>query len=104
MEKKFASLPKFPSVRRDIALVVDDNISLGEILNEIRKVKSPLIEDLRVFDVFKGGHLSQGKKSIAVSMILRASDKTLTDEEVNEVQKMAISGLQKSLGAELRKT
>ncbi|MGH7800968.1 MAG: phenylalanine--tRNA ligase subunit beta [Thermodesulfobacteriota bacterium] len=104
VEKKFASLPKFPSVRRDIALVVDDNISLGEILNEIRKVKSPLIEDLRVFDVFKGGHLSQGKKSVAVSMILRATDKTLTDEEVNEVQKMAISGLQKALGAELRKT
>lgn len=104
VEKKFASLPKFPSVRRDIALVVDDNISLGEILDEIRKVKSPLIEDLRVFDVYKGGHLSQGKKSIAVSMILRASDKTLTDEEVNEVQKMAISGLQNALGAELRKT
>ena len=104
VEKKFASLPKFPSVRRDIALVVDDNISLGEILNEIRKVKSPLIEDLRVFDVFKGGHVSQGKKSIAVSMILRASDKTLTDEEANEVQAMAISGLQKALGAELRKT
>lgn len=104
VEKKFASLPKFPSVRRDIALVVDDNISLGEILNEIRKVKSHLIEDLRVFDVFKGGHVSQGKKSIAVSMILRASDKTLTDEEANEVQAMAISGLQKALGAELRKT
>src|SRR3989337_870797 len=104
VEKKFASLPKFTSVRRDIALVVDDNISLGEILNEIRKVKSPLIEDLRVFDVFKGGHVSQGKKSIAVSMILRASDKTLTDEEANEVQAMAISGLQKALGAELRKT
>ena len=104
VEKKFASLPKFPSVRRDIALVVDDNISLGEILNEIRKVKSPLIEDLRVFDVFKGGHVSQGQKSIAVSMILRASDKTLTDEEANEVQAMAISGLQKALGAELRKT
>src|SRR3972149_1843200 len=104
VEKKFASLPKFPSVRRDIALVVDDNISLGEILNEIRKVKSHLIEDLRVFDVFKGGHVSQGKKSIAVSMILRASDKTLTNEEANEVQAMAISGLQKAIGAELRKT
>ncbi|HLE24166.1 MAG TPA: phenylalanine--tRNA ligase subunit beta [Thermodesulfobacteriota bacterium] len=104
VEKKFVSLPKFPYVRRDIALVVDDNISLGEILNEIRRMKSPLIEDLRVFDVFKGGNVSQGKKSIAVSMILRASDKTLTDEEVNEVQKMAISGLQKALGAELRKT
>src|SRR3990172_821750 len=103
VEKKFVSLPKFPYVRRDIALVVDDNISLGEILNEIRRMKSPLIEDLRVFDVFKGGNVSQGKKSIAVSMILRASDKTLTDEEVNEVQKMAISGLQKTLGAELRK-
>jgi phenylalanyl-tRNA synthetase beta chain len=104
MEKKFAQLPKFPSVRRDIALVVDDNIPLGKILSEIKKVESSLIEDLKVFDVFKGGSLAQGKKSIAVSMTLRASDKTLTDEEANKVQAMAIRSLQKVLGAELRKT
>jgi phenylalanyl-tRNA synthetase beta chain len=103
MERRFTSLPKFPSVRRDIALLVDDNISFAEILNEIKKVDSPLIEDLRVFDVFKGAPVSQGKKSIAISMILRATDKTLTDDEVNEVQTKTLRGLQLALRAELRK-
>ncbi len=103
MEKRFTSLPKFPSVRRDIALLVDDNIPLGEILDEIKKVDSPLIEDLRVFDVFKGAPVSQGKKSIAISMILRAGDKTLTDDEANEVQAKTLRGLQLALSAELRK-
>jgi phenylalanyl-tRNA synthetase beta chain len=102
-DKEFAPLPKFPSVRRDIALIVDDAISLGEILNEIKKLEFPLIEDLKVFDVFKGGPVAQGKKSVAVSMILRASDKTLTDDEANEVQAKTLRGLQQALGAELRK-
>jgi phenylalanyl-tRNA synthetase beta chain len=103
-ERKFRSLPKFPSVRRDIALVVDENVAVGEILNEIKKVESSLIEDVNVFDVFKGGPVGKGKKSIAVSMILRASDKTLTDEEANEAQTQALKRLESALGAELRKT
>lgn len=102
-EKKFRPLPKFPSVRRDIALVVGENVAVGEVLNEIKKVESSLIEDVNVFDVFKGEPVGKGKKSIAVSMILRASDKTLTDEEANEAQAKALKRLKSALGAELRK-
>jgi phenylalanyl-tRNA synthetase beta chain len=102
-EKKFRSLPKFPSVRRDIALVVDENIAVGEIINEVKKVASSLIEDVNVFDVFKGEPVGKGKKSVAVSIILRASDKTLTDEEANEAQANALKRLESVLGAELRK-
>lgn len=99
---KFSPLPKFPSVRRDIALVVDDNVSAGEVVDEIRKLKSPLVEEAGVFDVFKGKSVEEGKKSVAVSLILRAPDKTLTDEEINEVQKRAINKLRSVLGGELR--
>ncbi len=103
VERKFISLPKFPSVKRDIALVVNENVPVGEILNEITKVESSIIEDVRVFDVFKGEPVAQGKKSVAVSIILRASDKTLTDEEANEAQTKAQKRLESALEAELRK-
>jgi phenylalanyl-tRNA synthetase beta chain len=102
-EKKFCSLPKFPSVSRDIALIVDESVAVGVIVDEIKKVKSSLIEDVSVFDVFKGEPVSKGKKSVAVSMILRASDKTLTDEEANEAQTKALKRLESAIGAELRK-
>jgi phenylalanyl-tRNA synthetase beta chain len=103
IERKFDSLPKFPSVKRDIALVVNENLSVGEILNEIKKVESSLIEDVKVFDVFKGEPVARGKKSVAVSIILRASDKTLTDEEANDAQIQAQKRLESVLEAELRK-
>lgn len=103
-KKKFAFLPKFPAVRRDIALVVDEDLPVGNILKEIRKIESDLIEDVSVFDVFRGGSVEKGKKSVAVSMILRAADRTLTDLEVDEVQKNGLNRLQLAIGAELRKT
>jgi phenylalanyl-tRNA synthetase beta chain len=62
-----------------------------------------LIEDVGVFDVFKGGSVEKGKKSVAVSMILRAADKTLTDEDVNQLQAKTLERLNLAFGAELRK-
>ncbi len=103
-DKRFHPLPKFPSVRRDIALVVDENVPAGEILKEIKEVKSPLIEEVNVFDVFKGESVGRGKKSIAISIVLRAPDKTLTDEEANEAQTRVLHRLESALRAELRKT
>jgi len=102
--KRFTPLPKFPSVRRDIALIVDEDVPVGKVLDELRRVESNLIEEVSVFDVFKGGSVEKGKKSVAVSMVLRAADKTLTDEEVDEVQAKGLNRLQSVIGAELRKT
>lgn len=99
---EFKPLPKFPSVRRDIALVVDQAVSAGSIIDEIRSMGSGLIEDARIFDVFTGGTVQEGKKSVAVSLHLRASDKTLTEEEINRIQDKALKKLQLALGAELR--
>jgi phenylalanyl-tRNA synthetase beta chain len=100
--KSFKPLPKFPSVRRDIALIIDESTPVGKILEEIDKIKSDLIEDAAIFDVFTGSPVEEGKKSVAVSLHLRAADKTLTEEEINKVQEKTLKKLGLALGAELR--
>ena len=100
---QFRPIPRFPFVRRDIAIVVDEELPVGDIVGEIRRVESSLIEDVSVFDVFKGGAVEEGKKSVAVSMMLRSVDKTLTDEDVNQVQAKTLERLNLAFGAELRK-
>ncbi len=100
---QFRRIPRFPSVRRDIAIVVDEELPVGDIVGEIKRLESSLIEDVSVFDVFKGGSVEKGKKSVAISMILRAAEKTLTDEDVNQLQTRALKTLNLAFGAELRK-
>ena len=97
----FKSIPKFPSVRRDISFIVDKNVTAGEMIDKVSGV-SYLVEDAWVFDVFEGDTLSEDKKSVGISILLRSKDKTLTDEDANAVQNLAISELSSSLGAELR--
>ena len=101
--KKFKTLNYYPTVRRDIALVLDEDVAVGEIVDEIRRVESSLIDNITVFDVFKGGAVEKGKKSVAFSITLRAPDKTLTDEEVNQFQAKALARVRLVFGAELRK-
>jgi len=100
--KMFNPLPKFPSVRRDIALIIDESTPVGGILEEIDRIGSGLIEDAAIFDVFTGSPVQEGKKSVAVSLNLRAADKTLTEEEINKVQEKTLKKLGLALGAELR--
>jgi phenylalanyl-tRNA synthetase beta chain len=102
--RELKPIPRFPSLRRDLSLIVDEGVSAGEIIGEIRGIGIPIIEDAVVFDVFAGGTLEKGKKSVSVSLTLRSSEKTLTDEEANEVQSRVIASLKSSLGTELRKT
>lgn len=97
----FKPLPKFPSVRRDISLIVDKNISAGDMINKINSVSS-LVEGAWIFDYFQSESLGKDKKSVGISILLRSDNKTLTDDDANEVQKLAINELNNSLGAELR--
>ncbi|MGH7885715.1 MAG: phenylalanine--tRNA ligase subunit beta [Thermodesulfobacteriota bacterium] len=101
-KKKFFPLPKYPFLKRDIALVVDEQISVQQILLKMKEVNSSVIEDAWVFDVYKGESLESGKKSVAVSMLLRDKDKTLTDDDANRVQQKILKKLEQTLGAELR--
>jgi phenylalanyl-tRNA synthetase beta chain len=97
-------LPRFPAVRRDFALVVDDALGAAELcarLGENGAVRG-LLESIDVFDVYKGGHIPTGKKSLAIGLTLRASDRTLTDEEVARVTGVLLDDARAHFGAEVR--
>jgi phenylalanyl-tRNA synthetase beta chain len=79
-------LPRFPSVTRDIAMVVDEDFTADAICHEVRALAEPLIESVRLFDCYQGAPIPPGKKSLAYSIAYRAPDRTLTDDEVNALQ------------------
>lgn len=95
-------LPKFPDVRRDLSLVLDQNTTFADIKHSISQSGSGLIHHVNLFDVYEGEHLPEGKKSYAVAITLRDLSKTLTDLEIDEVMKRIIQQLGAELGAVLR--
>ncbi len=100
---KFKEISIYPEVKKDIAIVVDKNISSDELAKTIKSNAGKLLINSEVFDVYVGTNLPEGKKSVAYSLIFGANDRTLTDEEVNPVIDKIVAGLEKSFGAELRK-
>jgi phenylalanyl-tRNA synthetase beta chain len=94
--------PRYPAIRRDLALVVDRDISAARVIAAIRESASPLLESVEVFDVYEGGSIAPGKKSMALACRYRGKDRTLTDEEVNRTHGELIEGVRRGLGAELR--
>lgn len=103
MHSKYVPLPKFPPVERDIALIVKDDVSVKSIEDVIRNESGSLLEDMELFDIYKGKQVPDGCKSVAYSITFRAGDRTLTDEEVNSVMGRIIETLHDELGAILRK-
>ena len=108
LEKKtgkmtFKEISKFPAVNKDLAVVVEKSVTAAELQSEIKKAGGKLFLGSKVFDVYEGAVLGPNKKSIAVSLNFGANDRTLTDEEVNEVLAKIIERLEKGLKAELRK-
>ncbi|NVK21124.1 MAG: phenylalanine--tRNA ligase subunit beta [Kangiellaceae bacterium] len=99
---QFKPLSKFPAIRRDLAVIVDDSVKGGELVDFIVKIGGNLLTDAYIFDIYKGEHLEQGKKSIALAMTLRHADKTLEDSEINQVVDKVINGLQEQYNAVLR--
>jgi phenylalanyl-tRNA synthetase beta chain len=94
--------PRYPAVRRDLALVVDRDVSAARVIAAIRESAPPLLESVEVFDVYEGGTIAPGKKSMALACRYRGKDRTLTDEEVNRTHGELIERVRKGLGAELR--
>ncbi|MGL4739632.1 MAG: phenylalanine--tRNA ligase subunit beta, partial [Sarcina sp.] len=101
-EKKYAAIPKFPAVTRDIALLVDDEVLVADIEDTIKKAGQPLVESIKLFDVYKGEQIPEGKKSIAYAIVYRDPNKTLEDKAVNKVHDKILRALEHKLGAELR--
>ncbi|MFB5267950.1 phenylalanine--tRNA ligase subunit beta [Paenibacillus enshidis] len=100
---RYQELTRFPSVERDIAVVVDEVVEAGELLRVIRENGDELLTQARVFDVFTGSKLGEGKKSIAIALLYRHRERTLTDEEINETHSRIVAVLEQTFGAELRK-
>ena len=94
-------LPKFPAVTRDLALVVDESVGAGTMLETIRKAAKNL-EDARVFDVYRGDKLGAGRKSVAYALTFRAADRTLTDQEIASAMEKILRSVSETYGAELR--
>ena len=82
--------------------MLDEKINVGEIEEIIEKNKSGIIESFALFDVYRGAQLGDNKKSVAYSIVFRAADRTLTDDEVNAVMQKIVDNLKERLGAELR--
>ena len=100
--KKYQEVPKFPAVERDIAIIVDESVEVGQIEKIITKKAKKLLESIKLFDIYRSEKLGESKKSVAYSLIFRDKKKTLSDEEINSVMEAIISELENSLGAELR--
>ncbi|MCD7778503.1 MAG: phenylalanine--tRNA ligase subunit beta [Clostridiales bacterium] len=101
-EHSFKPLPKYPAVERDIAMLVKDEVTVKEIEDVIRNKGGKHLESVKLFDVYKGAQIEKGFKSVAYSIKFRASDRTLTDEEVNKPVEKILKELKEKLGAELR--
>ncbi|MEK3733896.1 MULTISPECIES: phenylalanine--tRNA ligase subunit beta [Paenibacillus] len=100
---QYRELPRFPGMERDLAIVVDEAIEAAALIRVIREHAGELLQNVRVFDVFTGSKLGEGKKSVAISLTYRHQERTLTDEEVAAVTEKAVLALEQTFGAELRK-
>lgn len=100
-DRKFTGIAKFPAVTRDISMVMDKNIMVGQIESIIEKKGGRLLESYKLFDIYEGSQIKEGFKSVAYSIKFRAKDRTLEDKDVNEVMDKILNAL-KELGIELR--
>ena len=101
-EVRYHPLPKFPTVVRDIALLIDTAVSFADVERAIKALEIPELVGVKLFDLYAGKELPQGKHSIALSLRYRAADRTLTDEEVNAAHERVVKTLTRQFGAEVR--
>ena len=98
----FTELSKFPSVSRDLALLIDKNVEFAQIEQIARQTEKKLLKSVELFDVYEGKNLPEGKKSYAVNFILQDEQKTLNDKQIDAIMQKLIANLKKQLNAELR--
>ena len=101
MEKQYTPLPKYPATSRDLALLCDEELPVGEIEKTIRGAVKNHLESVNLFDVYRGAQVGEGKKSVAYTITMRSADSTLTDEEADGAVKKILKALEK-IGVSLR--
>ncbi|MEE0783180.1 MAG: phenylalanine--tRNA ligase subunit beta, partial [Negativibacillus sp.] len=100
-QHSYVPMPKFPASTRDLALLCDDALPVMTMEKAIKAAAGKILEKIELFDVYKGSQIAQGKKSVAFNISMRASDRTLTDEEVNGAMSKILKALEE-LGAQIR--
>ena len=101
-EPVYTPLPRFPAITRDIAVVCDTSVSVGELTECIRKAEKNVLRGVKLFDVYTGVGIPEGKKSVAFSLTLRSDDGTLTDDHAEEAVRAILDALRENLGAVIR--
>ncbi|MDI5895949.1 phenylalanine--tRNA ligase subunit beta [Flavobacterium algoritolerans] len=99
---KYTEIPKYPEVRRDLALLIDQNVTYDSIYNIARQTEKALLKDINLFDVYEGKNLPKGKKSYALSFTIQDSSKTLTDTQIDKIMSKLQNNFETELGASLR--
>jgi phenylalanyl-tRNA synthetase beta chain len=99
----FREVPKFPSVRRDIAVVVTENTSVADVLTSIAQSGGELLIETRLFDVYQGQGIEVGKKSLAIGLIFQAISRNLIESEIDTLVTRIVTQLEHTLNAQLRK-
>jgi phenylalanyl-tRNA synthetase beta chain len=99
----FKSLPKFPTVKRDLAIIIDKQVAYQEVQKTVKQTKSKLLQGMHLFDVFESEKLGSDKKSLAINLSFYDDEKTLTDIEVEQEMNLIIQNLESKLGAGIRK-
>jgi phenylalanyl-tRNA synthetase beta chain len=99
---EFTEVSKFPEVRRDLALLLDEKITFEQIVQVAKKSEKVLLKDINLFDVYQGKNLEAGKKSYAISFTLLDSQATLNDKQIDKVMNKLIKAYEDELGATLR--
>lgn len=102
MAANYQPLPKFPAINRDLALLLSEDVAADKLISAIKQSAGPLLTEINVFDVYSGEQVPAGCRSIAISLTFRATDKTLTDEEVENHYQNIVEHLDSSLAAKRR--
>ena len=100
--KSFKTLPQFPSIRRDVAMLVPEATTHDAVLQAVKQAKPANLEHVELFDVFRGKNVPAGQKSLAYAFTYRAADKTLTDAEINVSHGKVVEAFKAQLQAVVR--
>ena len=95
-------ISKYPAVDRDLAIICDENITIEQILQSVKKSCGNLYYGAKVFDIYRNINIGENKKSVAFSFKLQSYEKTLTDEEINQTVNKILKDLKYKIGAQLR--
>ncbi|HEX8896358.1 MAG TPA: hypothetical protein VF783_23770, partial [Terriglobales bacterium] len=98
----YEEISRYPQVRRDLAVVVDENVTLSTLAERVSLAASSLLRDLRVFDVYRGPGLEEGRKSVALGLIFQDISRTLTDDDVERLMASVVADLRENLDARIR--